>query len=1083
MAQKPVHLGAELQVSTSTGYPTISAVDMSPAGDFVVVWRGGGYYSGKALARRFDASGTALGGEFIVGPAGSNRNPDVGLASSGAFEVIWQESNYNPSPVYAQRYDSAGAPAGARIDVDEQGGSDLRDPVMASDDSGNFVVTWTRDVYYGTDSILARAFNSDGSPASGQLQVNQNGSSLRRSDVARNGSGAFVVVWRTSYYYGSGIEGRLFDSSGAPTGGEFNVDDGSAGFGDDPSVAINPSGDFVVTWESRAGYYNAIAARRFDSTGSPRGGQFFVNPSATDESGQGRDPAVAMDSAGNFTVVWRESGDYSVRGVVGRSFDSAGQPVGGQFEVDVARYGPEAPAIAMKDSGEFVVTWSAGNDYYGSRYVMAQRFAPPPFRLVSPAGLTAREGDAVTLSVDATGGGPFSYQWRKDGAALSDGGPVSGATTADLSIHPVSLSDAGDYDCLVTDASMPPRSLASDPATLTVLSALTPVRSGPELGPAPPSQEAQRYPAVGSGATGTFVIAWVARVGSYASGLFARRYDSDGSALGGELRVDTPGSGNPIDPHAGSDGSGRFVVVWSAGAGIFAQRFDDAGAKIGGQFQVNSFSSDFTYSPAVGMDDSGNFVVAWTGRPPSSAASVFAKRYTSTGQSSSQFRVNFVATDVADTPSIGMAGSGEFVVAWQRRNGYPTNVFARRFTSTGAPRGADFAVGSPTSDRRIQPRAAMDDTGAFTIVWATGAGYYSDQIHGRRFTSAGQPVGGEFPVNTTPLKSPLIGLDTDSLGEFIVTWQSKVGSSSEILGQFFDGDGAARGSEFTVNAMTAGPQGRPAVAMAPGGDFMVAWESGQYSASEVRAQLFSSQVPPPNSPPTADAGEDQDLECTSASGAEVILDGTNSSDPDSTPGTRDDIVSYRWIENAGQPAETVLGEGEILNIVLPLGRHEITLLVSDSQGETDTDEVVVTVADTTPPAITMSLDPRSLWPPNNKLAPVHATVMASDACGTPSVVLTSIFSSEDMDGIPAPQSDTGFDIQEAEIGTADFDFLLRAQRQGRGLGRIYMVTYTAVDASGLSADASGTVTVAHDRGLRRSPNGDVGGREKVTKRP
>jgi serine protease len=102
-----------------------------------------------------------------------------------------------------------------------------------------------------------------------------------------------------------------------------------------------------------------------------------------------------------------------------------------------------------------------------------------------------------------------------------------------------------------------------------------------------------------------------------------------------------------------------------------------------------------------------------------------------------------------------------------------------------------------------------------------------------------------------------------------------------------------------------------------------------------------------NSPPEADAGEEQrTVEQESYEGAEVTLDGSGSTDPDSTTGTNDDIVSFDWYEG-----ESFLGSGETLNHAFPLGEHTVTLVVTDSAGETDEDEVIIVVQDTTPPNV------------------------------------------------------------------------------------------------------------------------------------
>lgn len=89
----------------------------------------------------------------------------------------------------------------------------------------------------------------------------------------------------------------------------------------------------------------------------------------------------------------------------------------------------------------------------------------PPAITQSPADQSACDGDAVAFSVTASGAGPLTYQWRKNGVALVDGGHISGATTDTLTIDPVSASDADNYDCVVGNAC---GNVPSNSAALTV---------------------------------------------------------------------------------------------------------------------------------------------------------------------------------------------------------------------------------------------------------------------------------------------------------------------------------------------------------------------------------------------------------------------------------------------------------------------------------------------------------------------------------------------------------------------------------------------------------------------------------------
>ncbi len=207
-----------------------------------------------------------------------------------------------------------------------------------------------------------------------------------------------------------------------------------------------------------------------------------------------------------------------------------------------------------------------------------------------------------------------------------------------------------------------------------------------------------------------------------------------------------------------------------------------------------------------------------------------------------------------------------------------------------------------------------------------------------------------------------------------------------------------------------------------------------------------------NLPPNAIAGEDQVVECTGPDGAEVTLDGSASTDPDN------DDLSYTWQGPFGEIS------GQTITVTLGLGTHDITLTVSDPSGHIDCDMLEVMVVDTQPPELEVVLSPSSLWPPNHKMVPVIATVSASDNCDEdPAIVLTSVVSSEPDDAKGGGDGKTTNDIQDADIGNEDYNISLRAERQGKGDGRIYTITYEATDDSGNSATASATVTVPHNQ--------------------
>ncbi len=66
--------------------------------------------------------------------------------------------------------------------------------------------------------------------------------------------------------------------------------------------------------------------------------------------------------------------------------------------------------------------------------------------LSQPQSVTVTEGAAAQFAVVANGGGTLSYQWRRNGIALS------GQTAASLSLRNVSAAQAGAYDVIVSNS-------------------------------------------------------------------------------------------------------------------------------------------------------------------------------------------------------------------------------------------------------------------------------------------------------------------------------------------------------------------------------------------------------------------------------------------------------------------------------------------------------------------------------------------------------------------------------------------------------------------------------------------------------
>jgi TolB protein len=109
--------------------------------------------------------------------------------------------------------------------------------------------------------------------------------------------------------------------------------------------------------------------------------------------------------------------------------------------------------------------------------------------------------------------------------------------------------------------------------------------------------------------------------------------------------------------------------------------------------------------------------------------------------------------------------------------------------------------------------------------------------------------------------------------------------------------------------------------------------------------------------------------------------------------------------------------------------------------------------DTTPPAMSCSAAPGSLWPPNHKLVPVSVLISVTDESEPVAVTLVSAASDQVGDAS---------DIQGWTAGTDDRSGMLRAERSQQA--RTYTLTYQAADAAGNTASCEVRVTVPKSQG-------------------
>ncbi len=386
---------------------------------------------------------------------------------------------------------------------------------------------------------------------------------------------------------------------GAPVGGESQVNVTTAADQGSPSVAMTSGGEFAVVWESSGqdGNGYGIYARKYDSTGTPIATEFGVN---TNTSGDQRYPSGDTDSDSNLMIVWQSPGDYwdgvgySTLGVCILRFDSSGiswnpteqqvndQTAGDQFD----------PVIAVASNSKHVVIWTdSGLDGSGNG-IFGKLFNQMGKRILSFQANTYVTGSQSQPAIAMSDSGDFVVTWNSYGQDGAEGG-----------IYGQRFSSGGSL-------------------------------RGSEFRVNTYTSGDQNSPSVAVHSSGTFMVVW----SSYGQdgdgyGVFGQRYDDAGTPLGLEFQVNSHVIGDQVKPCVSPGSNGSFLVTWSsqsAGSGfdVYAQQFDSNGSPIGPEFRVNSHVPGDQMDAVISADSLGNYVVAWSSADQDGdGLGIFCQRY------------------------------------------------------------------------------------------------------------------------------------------------------------------------------------------------------------------------------------------------------------------------------------------------------------------------------------------------------------------------------------------------------------------------------------------------------------------------
>jgi hypothetical protein len=215
---------------------------------------------------------------------------------------------------------------------------------------------------------------------------------------------------------------------------------------------------------------------------------------------------------------------------------------------------------------------------------------------------------------------------------------------------------------------------------------------------------------------------------------------------------------------------------------------------------------------------------------------------------------------------------------------------------------------------------------------------------------------------------------------------------------------------------------------------------------QVWIQLFDPPTPSVDiTAPTVTAPANLDVECS----------------PGLNPGVATAVDNVDGII----PTIGLRSDGRALTDPFPAGTTIITWVAIDEAGNSAFATQEVRISDTQAPTIlNASVDQPVLWPPNHSLRDVTVSYTASDNCCLTSTSI-SVTSNEPLNGLGDGDTEPDWVIVD------DHHVKLRAERSGKGSGRIYTITITAVDCNGHTSTKDLEVKVPNSQGqaLRARP--------------
>lgn len=404
---------------------------------------------------------------------------------------------------------------------------------------------------------------------------------------------------------------------GDPLGAEFRVNTFTTGSQGSPAVARSANGDFVVAFEDRSSANAGIYYRRYKADGTAKDSS-PVRVVAKGTSGRlPTAPDVAMNSAGNFVVMWLDPNAdalFAQRHSAGGTAQGTAIQAATASQAKTIKHDPnqdvESPSIAMDDQGNFAVAYSEFKDADGAEECTSS-------------------GRTFVVQFSANGAGRGTTQVADNTDDTCTFSPII-AMEPDgefvVAFHTLRVSDSDDTKA---QSYLRARRFLASGATHTI-----PIEDHIYA-----VDRRSSLNGIAVNADGDFVVTW-SEYGKDDSdfetaSVRMRRYDSTSGTPSDPQDVAVAGAHDHRDSAIGMASDGSFTIVWErfnhpgeTSSEVMRRSFNSSGNPVSGPVRVNTFATHVQDDPVIAVNPNGSFVVVWeSANQDRSGDGVYAQRH------------------------------------------------------------------------------------------------------------------------------------------------------------------------------------------------------------------------------------------------------------------------------------------------------------------------------------------------------------------------------------------------------------------------------------------------------------------------